>query len=460
MSVASGRSSSSSYSTVGSHALSATRSYFDSVGGGKSRTSSASSRGAPSVYGGAGGYGTRISQSGSSFSMGATSGEITMSGNEKLTMQNLNERLATYLEKVRSLEAANSKLELQIKAFYERRSPSHGRDFNVYFSSIETLRAQLMERYMEHAKITLQVENARLAADDFKMKFEMELNMRMTVESDTARLRGILDSMTLARSDMEMQINGLKEELVYMKKNHEEEMSLQRTQQSGAVTVEMDCAASADLNKELQEMRAQYEALVHKNQTEAEKWFQSKVAVLHTQIASSTTEVKSSQSQLVELRRSSQSLEIELQGMLSQSVQELNSRYSTQLTQHQLTIHSLESELQQLNASIQQQGSEYKILLDIKMRLELEIAEYRRLLDGDTHSSSVVCTTNHLDTTTSTTSTVKQETKVVVVETHQEVEVVEEYNPHVQRRVKTIVEEIVDGKVVSSSVNEKVQEIS
>ena len=50
-----------------------------------------------------------------------------------------------------------------------------------------------------------------------------------------------------------------------------------RVQQGGAVNVEMDCPASADLNKELRDMREQYESLVQKNQREAEKWFQGKV---------------------------------------------------------------------------------------------------------------------------------------------------------------------------------------
>lgn len=62
---------------------------------------------------------------------------------------------------------------------------------------------------------------------------------------------------------------------------------------------------------------------------------------------------------------------------------DINGRHGSQLSQLQVCINSMEEELQQLNVSIQQQASEYQILLDIKMRLEMEIAEYRRLLDGE-----------------------------------------------------------------------------
>lgn len=70
-------------------------------------------------------------------------GDILLSGNEKITMQNLNDRLAAYLDKVRRLEEENAQLEHNIREWYRKQAPSTSKDYSPYYQTIEQLQNQV-----------------------------------------------------------------------------------------------------------------------------------------------------------------------------------------------------------------------------------------------------------------------------------------------------------------------------
>uniref|UniRef100_A0A0D9SCP7 IF rod domain-containing protein n=1 Tax=Chlorocebus sabaeus TaxID=60711 RepID=A0A0D9SCP7_CHLSB len=353
---------------------------------------------AASVYAGAGGSPSRISASCStSFQGGMGSGGLAsgMAGglagmggiqNKKETMQSLKDRLASYLDRVRSLETENRRLESKIREHLEKKGPQV-RDWSHYFKIIEDLRAQIFANTVDNARIVLQIDNARLAADDFRVKYETELAMRQSVENDIHGLHKVIDDTNVTRLQLETEIQALKEELLFMKKNHEEEVKgLQAQIASSGLTVEVDAPKSQDFAKIMADIRAQYAELARKNREELDKYWSQ-------QIEESTTvsaEVGAAETTLTELRRTVQSLEIDLDSMrnlkasLENSLREVEARYALQMEQLNGILLHLESELAQTRAEGQRQAREYEALLNIKVKLEAEIATYCRLLeDGE-----------------------------------------------------------------------------
>merc|ERR1711931_567941 len=179
-----------------------------------------------------------------------------------------------------------------------------------------------------------------------------------------------------------------REEKEYMTKNHEEDLLVMRSSLSGQVNVEVDAAPAADLTVIMSDIREQYEATIAKSHKDAEAWFKGKAEAVQATaietvevIQTSSIEVKESKSTLMELEMSLQSL-LSMKSALELSLAELEGRYGAMMMSLQAQVVSLEGQLTRIHADTERTGQEYKALLDIKTRLEMEITEYRGLLKG------------------------------------------------------------------------------
>ncbi|XP_052384488.1 keratin, type I cytoskeletal 13 [Oncorhynchus keta] len=364
---------------------------FGDGGGGVFRMSSSShmaglgsgmSTGGSGMSGGGGGGGG----GGFGYGGGVEDTSLGFASNEKQHMHNLNDRLATYMEKVRQLEATNHQLEEKLKTFTFNKVEAH--DLTIYDATLKPLMEQLMGFLIQNNQIAVEIDNAKLTADDFRVKWENELSLRQCVEGDIGGLRNLQREFEMNITAMMQDLQGYENERVSMAKSHEEELLSMRGGMTGQVNVDVQATKSQDLSLMLAEVRSEYEAAVEKNRRQAEAWYMKQVEMKQAESAVVMETTTTTTSEMTELRNRYQTLQMEYQGLrmgmanLEARLLEVQSQFQQRLSGYSGKVMGLEGELTSIRASTTEQSQDYQVHLNIKSRLEMEIQQYKHLLEG------------------------------------------------------------------------------
>ncbi|XP_007905281.1 keratin, type I cytoskeletal 18 isoform X1 [Callorhinchus milii] len=329
-----------------------------------------------------GGYGY-----GGGISIGSLTGGSGIVGNEKDTMQNLNERLANYLSKVQSLQDSNRLLEKKIREASSG-SSIDGFDWSIYDTTVKPLQLQIQASIMDSARIALEIDNAKLAAEDFRSKWEHELMLRQSVENDIGGLHQLKETYLQLQAGLTNDIAAMEDEIAYLRKNHAEELRILRQQKTSDVQVEVDSKPSINLQEVLNKIREDYNAVVLKNQNDMENWYKVQLETRSVEQAQGNQALEAARHEVSEYRRQMQNLQAEYDallgsiGSLEASLRDTEIRYDQQLQGYMCMVSNLEGELMRIRNEINLQVKSYQDLLNIKMKLEQEISVYRQLLDG------------------------------------------------------------------------------
>ncbi|KAF1371846.1 hypothetical protein PFLUV_G00273600 [Perca fluviatilis] len=308
---------------------------------------------------------------------------------EKDDMVGLNDKFVRLIDKMKHLEDENKKLDTKLKILKEQEDYEGKIDDTV--KQLENELEQQIENLLhDQEKLHAALLKNQEEVQDTKKRYEEEYLKKTDLENEFIVKKQDVDEGQLEAVDLVLELEDLIGKLEFLRIGYDEELKeLESHVQNATVVLRDNSKRSLDMDEIIENVKNQYANMAARSRDEAEHWNQKKMDAMVSNAGQREQEVRDLRREISDLVRHIQRLNGDLEALkrkeesLNKDISDARTEGEDNLLKARDDISQLEDALRRAKQDLAGQIREHQALMNLKLALDIEIATYRKLLEGE-----------------------------------------------------------------------------